>query len=480
MRKKTLQTPSQTPALNPLAECIRSVAEMLELKSELKGLGGLHHRVLKDAWNGRIAVGKCDDTAKKLYAALKEKADVPSIVTGTGEKKANGAALKRLGSEQDFIALARSVAKPLAHKNGGSSEAAQAKSPQALSSDKEKMIHIRATLRIQLESEFAGAEGIFRGYFGASSAAADAKRWQTKGGEVVDSTIAPKLPYYHTYWAYEAVRKIARDRLAGWAPITLHAIERHFGSGRWLRAIREYSLSDGPQRAPAFAETVRHTARAAELIFLLSPDHRRVSDVAWGLIREADQLQQQDGGWKEFRGSGGSSALWSTLYIHRFLSKLMQPGVSAPDERHAFKREAEPRLVASERFLTQHWHEYQWAPSDDVPWTEGSAAALAEVGQFLKDDVLIRSVYNKLKDTLTPAGRLAVPNDSSDAPAETVQALRLAFGLLSAGRGLAENDSRYRHLKQWLLQSINPSNLSSYDTAFAVSVFGIGEMESAT
>lgn len=108
MRKTKRETPSQAATLNAFAECIRAVSEMLGLKSDLKGLGVLHESVLKKLWNGEIAKGKCDYNAKRLYAALKERAD--AHFNSAGGRTANKKALERLGSEQEFISLARSVA----------------------------------------------------------------------------------------------------------------------------------------------------------------------------------------------------------------------------------------------------------------------------------------------------------------------------------------------------------------------------------
>jgi len=326
-------------------------------------------------------------------------------------------------------------------------------------------------LRRKLAADFTTGEGIYQGYFGGHVSAIDSERWQAKGGEVVNSSVLPKLPYYHTYWGYEAALQVAPDYVRQWSPLTLAAIGRHFGAGRWLKVVREYSFSDGPRTPPYFAESVRHTARAAELTHLLSPGHRRVSEIAWQLLREAEQLQRDDGGWLGFRDLQQPSSLWSTAYIHRFLSKLTQPSQVIPDEREAFLGQAKELILKSERFLAEQWHENRWMWNEKVSWDESAAAILAEIGPFFSNDALILEVYDALRCTLTPAGRLEmVPTHLHEA----VYTLRLAFGLKSAGRQLADNDSRYQRAIEWLADSIDLNMLTTYDIAFVASVFGFG------
>jgi hypothetical protein len=326
-------------------------------------------------------------------------------------------------------------------------------------------------LRQFLIFDFTSQEGIYRGYFGGPSGAQDSKRWQPKGGEIVDSSIRPKLPYSHTYWGYEAALRLVPDRVCEWIPITLGAIDRHFGAGRWLRVVREFSFSDGPRTAPGFAESVRHTTRAAELTCLLSANHRRVSEVAWELIREANQLQHTDGGWPEFRDVQGPSSLWSTAYVHRFLSKLSQQEQTIPDEREEFLAQVEPLLLNNERFLATHWENNRWSPNPRVAWDEGAAAILAEIGPFLSEEALALDIYRALRATLTPAGRLAHPMTIPSELQEAAYTLRLVFGLKSVGRGLAENDTRYLRAVEWLAGSLDLAMLTTYDIAFAMFVF---------
>jgi hypothetical protein len=345
----------------------------------------------------------------------------------------------------------------------------------AESSDVEHRNSLReAALSKHLVADFTTIDDIYRGYFGGPASAADSKRWQPKDGEAVDSSVLPKLPYYHTYWGYEAALRLTPGRARQWSSITLAAIARHFGAGRWLRVVRKYSFSEGPRTSPYFAESVRHTARAAEITLLLAPDHRRVSEVAWELLREAKQLQRDDGGWAEFRDPRQPSSLWSTVYVYRFLSKLVQSDQKVPDERERFVEQASGLISESERFIAKHWQENRWALNTGVSWDEGAAAILGEVGPFFSDDVLIQDVYHALRAMLTPAGRLIQPEAIPIELHEDVYTLRLVFGLKSAGRQLADNDSRYQRAVEWLADDIDISGLTAYDVAFAVYVFGLG------
>lgn len=326
-------------------------------------------------------------------------------------------------------------------------------------------------MRNTLHATFITTPGPFRGYFGAAETASESKRWQSRGGESTADVVIPKRPYYHTYWGYEAALRLDPASVAIWAPLTLDAISQHFNGDRWLKVVREYAFCDGPVKKPALAESVRHTARAAELTHFLKPEHRRVSEVAWDLVHGAALLQHPDGGWQEFREEGNPPGLWATVYVYRFLSKLASARDPAvPDERQAFLERASPLLSRSEQFLAQHWQQHKWQLEGAVPWDEGAAAVLAEIGPFACDENLVLGAYYALRSTLTPAGRLSTVQDAPGRPSETALALRVAFGLKSCGRGLAEEDSRYRRLVAWLAETLILSQLSVYDIAFAAAV----------
>lgn len=330
-------------------------------------------------------------------------------------------------------------------------------------------------MRRVLRKDFVSTPGPFHGYFGAKDAVEDSKRWQSNGGESTDAPAVPKRPYYQTYWGYEAALRIDADSVGVWAPHTLAAIANHFAGNRWLEVVREYAFSSGPRKTPQLAESVRHTARAAELTYLLAPKDRRVSEVAWDLITEATSLQHSNGGWCEFRNGDNPPALWATVYVHRLLSKLrLAERGSGPDEREAFAVQATPLLTSSELFLAKLWHKDRWQIEDTISWDEGTAAVLAEVGYFLFDDALVLDAYNGLRSTVNPAGRLVHPEGVAGRPPEAILGLRTAFGLRSCGRGLAEGDARYHRLVAWLREALVPTTLTVYDIAFAAAVLDLG------
>lgn len=330
-------------------------------------------------------------------------------------------------------------------------------------------------MRDTLRGEFVAIPGPFQGYFGGAEAAEDSNRWQSKGGESTAATDLPKRPYYQTYWGYEAALRIDPDSVRAWAQLTLAAIGSHFAGGRWLKVVREYAFSSGPRKRPDLAESVRHTARAAEITHLLAPEHARVSEVAWDLVDEASSLQHANGGWREFRDDVSPPALWATVYVHRFLSKLRLAGPGfVPDEREAFLEKLVPLQAGSELFLAELWHKERWKIEGAVSWDEGTAAVLAEVGHLLASDSLVLDAYNALRLTLTPAGRPSSLEGLAGRPSEAILGLRLAFGLKSCGRGLAEADTRYRRLVAWLSETLVPSKLTVYDIAFAAAVLEVG------
>lgn len=335
---------------------------------------------------------------------------------------------------------------------------------------------LKPALCAALRTAFVTIPGPFQGYFGGAETSGDSTRWQSRGGEGTTSTEMPKRPYYQTYWGYEAMLRLQPTLVGTWAPITIEAVSRHFGESRWLHVVREYAFSSGPRKSPPLAQSVRHTARAAELLHLLEPRHRRVSQVAWDLLDQSPFLQQVDGGWREFCDGEGSSALWSTVYVHRFLSKLkLLDDIDVPDERNAFLATTAPLLLRSARFLAEQWARNRWELEGTVSWDEGTAAVLAEVGPFISDDSLILDAYSALRSLLTPAGRLSALSrqPTTDRPPESLLATRIAFGLRNCGRGLSEADSRYRRLREWLSEELVASNLTVYDIAFAAAVLDL-------
>jgi hypothetical protein len=344
--------------------------------------------------------------------------------------------------------------------------------PSAEAGAPDDRAHLRQLLRQRLVSGFTAAPGVYQGYFGGPGSNAESQRWQSERGESVDYASMPKLPYYHTYWAYEGATRIAADLVDRWRPVTLAAIDRHFANGRWLRAPRKYTFAKGPRGRAVIGETVRHTARAAEITALLSPAHPRISETVWELVRQANRLQSTDGGWIEFIGDARRGALWSTVYVFRLLSKVVADSTLVIDERDAFLSRVVPLMAKTEQFLESHWQEHRWLPNNEMKWDEGAAAVLVEVGSFVSGD-LCREVYEALRATLTPAGRLAEPPSAPSAPSELLYSLRLAVGMKSAMRGLADADHRYQHLLHWLEQTFDVSTLESFDVGFAAILFDL-------
>lgn len=334
--------------------------------------------------------------------------------------------------------------------------------------------HLICVMREVLHMAFVTAYGPLRGYFSTPDMMENDKRWQSKGGESTIETLIPKRPYYHTYWGYKAAMQLVPKDVNKWSSLTLEAISSHFEGGRWLKVVRDYAFSDGPLMHSQLSETVRHTARAAELVHLLAPSHQRCSDVAWNLINEASNLQDSNGGWMEFRGETGPPSLWATVYIYRLFSNLRNTAdKSIPDERDAFLDYVEPLLSTSEEYLARQWKEDRWQIKGTVSWEEGAAAVIAEVGQFISDDSLILDVFQALRSRLAPSGRLLNCNQLPCHLTEIGLALRIAFGLKSCNRGLADADSRYGRLVAWLSEVLDPRQLTVYEVACAAAILDL-------
>jgi hypothetical protein len=309
----------------------------------------------------------------------------------------------------------------------------------------------------------------YYGHFGGRVSATETKRWQSKGGEKVGVMQMPKLPYYYTYWGYRAARILASEEIKRLAPITAQAIRHHFGGGQWLRVIRDYSFANGPVKRAPIGETVRHTARAADLLQMLQVEPLIVSSVAWNLVRDAEELQAADGSWLEFRGDKSSSSLWSTIYVFCFFSSLLRTGdANTPAERADFVETATRIVKRTEVYLVEHWKSQRWTFGSGMPWQEGAIAVASEITEYLSDETTMKDCFNALRSLVAPSGNL-VPagiNTMEDAAPEGVQALRLAFGLVASGGRDALSDSRYRMLVLRIFDSLDLDTLQTYDVTF--------------
>jgi TIR domain len=334
----------------------------------------------------------------------------------------------------------------------------------------------RTVFRDWLETDFIRCAEDFQGFFAAHHDPAQSKRWQSKGGEIVTDRVIRKRPYYETFWGYRAALCIAPECVEKWRPLTICAIERHFGEARWLQVVREYSFSKGPTARPPIVESVRHTARAADVLRMLDHEHRRVSEVAWALISESDTLQNSDGGWTEFRGTNEPSSLWATAYVYRFLAGLVNsPASGVLPERQQFMEKATRLLQRTEAFLANSWRKQKWTFGSDMPWQEGCAALLPEVAEFLTDRAVVRDAFSALRSLLSPAGRLedrAISRAEGARP-EIVQALNIAFALHTADHALSEADERYRRLLLWITQNLDIAQLKTYEVDFAALVMDL-------
>ncbi len=371
------------------------------------------------------------------------------------------AGLKTIQFEDGLEATVNAIRKAISHDTKADSDFV----PPALDHNE-----WAGVLYKRLFDEFNATEGVYQGFFGGFTTAVNSKKWQAKSGEIVDSIVAPKLPYYHTYWAYEAAFRIAPDRLATWKPITLAAIERHFAGQRWLKVPCKYSFTEGPRASLHMASSIRHTARAAELLHLLSLEHQIVSQVAWDLINEAPKLQQKDGGWPEFYDSPDSTSIWATVYTYRFLSKLALENRNMPDEPDLFLIKVKPILDKTELCLKSHWRSNNWTYDTEITTEEAATSVLTEIGPFFSDRTFITDICQTLKNTISPSGRLLAPTISGG-PSETIRALHIAIALKLAGKNLFVSDTRFKKLLEWLLQNLALNTLELYDIGFMAMLY---------
>ena len=333
----------------------------------------------------------------------------------------------------------------------------------------------RTLLKDWLQEDFVEQDNDFRGFFAAHYDPAQSERWQSKDGEIVRDRAIPKRPYYETFWGYYAALRISPERIEDWGRVTVDAVERHFGKFRWIRVSRDI-FEKGPRTPPSCAESVRHTARAADVLRMLDPNHTRVSEVAWALIIESDRLQNADGGWVEFRGLKEPSSLWATVYVYRFLACLVNfPGSAVIPEHPQFVEKAGQLLQKTETFLSDAWRNSKWKVDLDMPWQEVCAAVVPEVTEFFTNRTIMSEAFLALRSLIDPTGRLnpIAISQADGARPEVVQALNIAFALYTVDGAVAERDERYQRLVAWISKNLELTGLTTYEVAFAIQVLNL-------
>jgi hypothetical protein len=252
-----------------------------------------------------------------------------------------------------------------------------------------------------------------------------------------------------------------------WSMHTYSGITERFAGGRWIKVqLQDYEAQTSLMRT---VETIRHTARAAEIMLMIDKGHSIIRQVALDLIQEASSLQNPDGGWKEFRVGNQVSSLYSSLYVFHFLSTLRSHLLSQSngDFFKDFVEENSTCIDKTEEYLKTHWKTQKWKYGS-LPWEVSAPGTLSEYAPYALNLMLVQQVRDSITELLNKNGRLIHPDIGVpfDAP-EYSFTVRIVYALCCAKQKLKKSDDRIDAAISWLRESYSPSlMLNTCDVAF--------------
>ena len=327
----------------------------------------------------------------------------------------------------------------------------------------DKMLDLSNSIKKWLLKDFY-TEGTFAGQFGGNVDAKQADHlYQIEKGK--DQKGKPS--YYLTYWGWHATKMILPEMVDVWSSLTINDIMQQFRGKRWIQTdIQDYTYNINYRTI----ESVRHTARAADILLLIGKELSLVTQVASDLNNAASDLQNPDGGWKEFRNQGEQiSSLYSSLYIFHFLSSIRSYPVSLfiSESQKKMEEELIEPTNKTEIYLETQWQKNKWKHGA-MPWEVSSPVTLIEYAPFSKKPEFLRQVKDSLSELLNPFGRLINPDIGKDWHAsEYALTIRIAYALHCAQQRLQEYDNKLEGTINWLRESYCPKLLKdTCDTAF--------------
>jgi TIR domain len=317
------------------------------------------------------------------------------------------------------------------------------------------------SLERRLENDFF-LSGQRKGEFGKTRIPNEAHLYHGR----IRERLEHKPYYFLTYWGWEVMQSLLRNHAEEWAKLTNTALKSRFAEKRWIEVELE-DYKSGPTMLFKKAVTVRHTIKAAEIL-LLNGESTIPSQVAWDLINNEQSWSFGDGCWKEF-SDGDDPSLWSSVNAFRFLSKIVNricPG-DVPGEFESFNECAKPVIQRTEQYMETDWVGSKWK-FNDLPSEVNAPLVLIDYLPFATNSRLIDSVYETLRELITPAGRLVDPDlGAKYAAPEYVLSVRLGYALKLLNWLRSRIDERIDRLAHWCLENYSDrATLDTCDIAF--------------
>ncbi|MGE5648296.1 MAG: DUF4062 domain-containing protein [Acidobacteriota bacterium] len=274
-----------------------------------------------------------------------------------------------------------------------------------------------------------------------------------------------KPNYFLTYWGWYGLKRSSELPCKEWLDLTVAAITSRLRDDCWVEAVVPPQYTDGALAPERRTRSIRHTAKAAEILMLLGQQPDLVSRVGWSLIESAKHLMNADHGWKEFIESEDISSLWSSVYVFRLLTLLVSPIDAMPVAAgETFRKKAMHLLTETELFIESEWRRARWGISPAMPSDANTPIMLVEYGPLARNRQLVESARQHLLRRVRMNGALTLKNCL---PSTYALAIRYSMALALTRPKNARISQRERALWLWLRHNFDPNvPINTCDAAF--------------
>ena len=300
------------------------------------------------------------------------------------------------------------------------------------------------------------------GQFGALSDRHTEAFYQQPGSQEPPSL---KPSYFHTFWGLLGVGLLLPAELESYRSTTANAIARRFADRSWLTlSMPDYEAA--PMQGTSTVRRIRHTARAAGILFLCDRHIDLATDLVWLLVTDLPELLTR-GGVPEVLAANREPSLHASAAVLQAISLASaHPGLA---DRMEFVERSQSLRSGIEAYLRSEWNTYQWA-FGDLPWWLNAPPLLGDVAAHVAPD-LRTAVASRLRDELLPSGHLHTRTVGAfDAPGPMLD-LRTAFAV--AQDPVRRTDSRLQQVVGRLSElSWDDQPLLTADITYLASLVG--------
>lgn len=239
----------------------------------------------------------------------------------------------------------------------------------------------------------------------------------------IEERPALKPSYFPTYWGLIGVKRLLPRESSRYEALTADAIRARFGDEVWLRIpLTDYEAP--PTQSISNLVRVRHTARAASILFLCERNLALASDIAWALVTELPTIS--DGGIAELLVDNREPSIHASAAVLQAICLASECSKMAG--RSAFRAESRALARQINAYLHAEWDASRWA-FGAMSWQASAPTMLADIAPYIDIELRAR-VAGILREEFLLSGRLRPRKiDRFDASGPILD-LRTAFAVV--------------------------------------------------